>query len=469
MGERYERSGPVEIRVNDGRIASIQPTAALPGKRILAMPSIVDAHNHARPLSSTSFACGNRPLETWLPGLAAIPPVDAYTAAAASFSRSLQGGATSVMVHLTRQLGSLPIEQEALEIARAAQDVGVSIALAISLRDRNPLVYDDHTTLLETLDASLRARIDATWLFSPLSIEEQLSRVESVADALAKADAKIDVQFGPAGVQWCSDDLQRAIAERSTATGRRVHMHLLETPAQRQWADRNYPDGVVRWLKSIGLLSPRLTLAHCVWARPAELAMLAENDTKIAVSTSSNLHLFSGKAPVKDMLGAGVDVCMGLDGCALDDDDDGLREMRLFQLLNHAEGFASGGLDYASTLKAACCTGRSTLGLSKGGVLAPGMPADMLLLDLSALDRDNLLPVDAADYLFSRAGKQHIVDAYVNGRAVIKNSRVQGVDTEQLHDTLRNQYRAGLPDTANLRKTWSHLEPIVAEHYRGCC
>ena len=73
---------------------------------------------------------------------------------------------------------------------------------------------------------------------------------------------KVDVQLGPAGVQWCSKPLLEAVAEDSALTGRRIHMHLLETIYQRAWADANFPDGVVRYLRDIGLLSERLTLAH---------------------------------------------------------------------------------------------------------------------------------------------------------------------------------------------------------------
>ena len=97
---------------------------------------------------------------------------------------------------------------------------------------------------------------------------------EEIAPAIA--GPMIDVQFGPAGVQWCSRPLLEAIAESSAATGRRVHMHLLETIYQRAWADRGFPDGIVRYLRDIGLLSDRLTLAHCIHARPDELDMIAE-------------------------------------------------------------------------------------------------------------------------------------------------------------------------------------------------
>ena len=80
-----------------------------------------------------------------------------------------------------------------------------------------------------------------------------------LTDAIAAAIAgpKVDVQLGPAGVQWCSKPLLEAVAENSAQTGRRIHMHLLETIYQRAWADANFPDGIVRYLRDIGFLSER--------------------------------------------------------------------------------------------------------------------------------------------------------------------------------------------------------------------
>src|SRR5712675_3736613 len=107
----------------------------------------------------------------------------------------------------------------------------------------------------------------------------------------------------------------------------------------------------------IGLLSPRLTLAHCVWARPDELALLAERGVTIAVSNSSNLHLRSGVAPLPAMLVAGCRVAMGIDGKALDEDDDGLRELRLAHLLHAGTGFRV-AVSRQEILRAAFATGR---------------------------------------------------------------------------------------------------------------
>lgn len=474
LGPDYTPSGPVTITIKAGLISAITPASMPVGRLHLAIPALADAHNHARPLSTTSFGCGGSPLETWLPKLALMPAVDPYLAAAAAFGRSLRGGATAVMVHLTRAMGQRPLPDEARQIARAAADVGIAIGFAVSLRDRNPLIYDDHEPLLDSLAPDIRKIVQETWMRPLAPIAAQLAQVDAVAEAVADMPGHVDVQYGPTGVQWCSDDLLQAVASASQRTGRRVHMHFLETRPQREWADRAYPDGLAAHLQRLGLLSPRLTLAHGVWARADDLALIALAGARIAVNVSSNLHLYSGIAPVAQMVLAGVDVAMGLDGCALDEDDDGLRELRLFHLLNHAAGFETGGLRPPSALRAACATGRAALGLGAGGILAPGMPADLLVLDLDALNRDALMPVDPTELLFARAHKAHITEAYAAGRQVMAGGRVLGIDLPKIEDDLRTAYRAALcstspSNTATLRTIWPTIEGAIAAHYRGCC
>ncbi|MEM7522363.1 MAG: amidohydrolase family protein [Pseudomonadota bacterium] len=469
LGPDYEPSGPVFISLEGGRITSIDAAPTPKGPTRLAMPALADAHNHARPLSTTSFGCGGKPLEQWLPQLAMMPAVDAYTAAAASFARSLRGGATGVMVHLTRAMGLKPLAEEARDIARAAADVGISIGFAISMRDRNPLIYGHHDALLEGLSREAKALAHEVWLKPSTPVEAQLALVDEVSEALAD-QPHVDVQYGPTGVQWCSDDLLKAIAEASARTGRRVHMHLLETQAQRIWLDDAYDQGGVAFLNEIGLLSPRLTLAHCVWARDDELRMIAGSGARVAINNSSNLHLYSGRAPLAAMVRAGVEIAMGLDGCALDEDDDGLRELRLYHLLGRTPGFGPNlGVTPTAALRAGCRTGRAGLGLPDGGVLAPSMPADLLILDLDRLDRDALMPAPARELLFARATAAHLTEIWAGGRIVMREGRVLGVDLDQLEADLRAAYRAGLAEKAPLQALWPELESAIGDHYRGCC
>ena len=112
------------------------------------------------------------------------------------------------------------------------------------------------------------------WQYSFLTPKEQVARVEYLGNKYDSDFSKI--QFGPIGVQWASDELLELVAEASARTARRVHMHFLELRYQREWMDVTYPSGVVNFLDRIGLLSPRLTVAHGVWLKPDELDVLAD-------------------------------------------------------------------------------------------------------------------------------------------------------------------------------------------------
>ena len=173
-------------------------------------------------------------------------------------------------------------------------------------------------------------------------------------------------------------------------------MHLLETRYQRAFADRAYPEGVVQRLKALGLLSPRLTLAHCVHARAEELDLIAASGAVIATNPSSNLHLRSGVAPIGEAIKRGCRVALGVDASAFDEDDDILREMRLGHFLHGGWGFDS-VIERGAWLAAIVGNGRFANGAPGSGALAVGEPADILVLDLDALDRDAVMPVEPID------------------------------------------------------------------------
>ena len=469
IGPNGAMEGAQTIAIDGGLIASITP-AAPATDRLLALPALANAHDHGRAIRTSSIGADARPLESWLHYLALFPSVDPYLAAVMAFANGALGGAGTVMVHYTRAQGLTDLPTEAAEVARAARDVGVRAGFAISMKDRNPLVYGPTEPLLAALPPQLRAEIETRFVRTPPSPRDYLALVDDVA--AAAAGPGFDVQYGPNGVQWCSDALLEAIAEASHLTGRRVHMHLMETKYQRQWADAAYPDGVVRMLDRIGLLSPRLTLAHGVWARPDELELLAERGVTISVNTSSNLPLHSGIAPVQHMKKAGCKLALGIDSKALDDDDDALRELRLSYLLHAGTGFEFTPRHQA--LHTAVGNGRfAVTNVDDGGALKAGAAADMLLLDWAALDDDGLRDdVDPVHLLFSRATSRQIRELIVGGRTVVRDQRVVGVDLPLVRHEVLAQMRTGLRSNATLAAALSALDRVIAGHYLAeapCC
>jgi cytosine/adenosine deaminase-related metal-dependent hydrolase len=471
IGTARALAGAHAITIAGGAVASVEPTAAPLTDRLLAMPALVNAHDHGRAIRTSSIGADAKPLESWLHYLALFPSVDPYLAAAMAFSNSALGGAGTVMVHYTRAQGLTDLPTEAAEVARAARDVGVRAGFAVSMKDRNPLVYGDSESLLAALPPQARSEIRQRLVRKPPAPSDYLALVDDVA--VAADGPGFNVQYGPNGVQWCSDELLQAVAQASHRTGRRVHMHLLETKYQRQWADAAYPDGVVRMLDDIGLLSPRLTLAHCVWATSDELELLAERGVTIAVNTSSNLHLHSGIAPVTMMRERGCSVALGIDSKALDDDDDALRELRLSYLLHAGHGFDR-TITRQQAVRTAVSNGRfAVTNVNDGGLIEAGSAADMLLLDWAALDNDGLREdLEPIDMLFSRATARHIRELIVGGRTIVKDGRISGIDLGAIRHEVLSQMRSGMADNATLVSALSALEEAIARHYLAephCC
>jgi cytosine/adenosine deaminase-related metal-dependent hydrolase len=471
IGTARKLTGAQAIIISGNSFASIAPASAPSRERLLAMPALVNAHDHGRAVSTSSIGADNKPLESWLHYFALFPSVDPYLAAAVSLANGALGGTGSVMVHYTRVQGLTDVPTEVAEVARAARDVGVRVGFALSMKDRNPLAYAGSDALLAALPAEARAEVKQRLVYKVLSPRDYMALFD---DIVAAADGPgFNVQYGPNGVQWCSDELLQAVAEASHRTGRRVHMHLLETKYQRQWADANYPGGVVRMLDDIGLLSPRLTLAHCVWAKPDELELLAARGVTISVNTSSNLHLHSGIAPLTTMRQHNCSVALGIDGKAFDDDDDALRELRLAYFLHAGTGFDR-TISRAAAVQTACVNGRFAVNnVNDGGLIEAGAAADMLLLDWAVLNGDGLREdIDPIDMLFSRATARHIRELIVGGRTITKDGRVLGIDLPAVRQEVLSRMRSGVTEKSTFMSALSALDKAVADHYiqdRHCC
>ncbi|CAN7761384.1 amidohydrolase family protein [Bradyrhizobium sp. LjRoot220] len=458
----------VVLRHDGGVITSISegvpPTT---GPRALVLPAFVNAHDHARPTAS-SFGAIGMPLESWILRSALGTPVDPYLTATSALARSARAGCASMMVHYTRPSGTMPLVDEAKAIARAASDVGIRIAFALAVRDQNPIVYGDGESVLSELHGDDRKTIEQLFVRAPMSPKAYIELTDAIAAAIS--GPKVDVQLGPAGVQWCSKPLLEAVAENSALTGRRIHMHLLETIYQRAWADAHFPDGIVRYLRDIGFLSDRLTLAHCIHARPDEIEMIAASGTRIVTNFSSNMHLRSGFAPIAAAHRCGCSITVGVDGLALDEDDDMLREMRLVQMFHGGVGFKRTWTPQ-EFLGLAVANGRKATGAPGTGALLPGAPADFVTIDLDRLDRDQIMPVDPIELLFARGNASLLREVVVDGRTIVSDGRCLGVDLPAIEQELRGIYRANAGKFENFQRAWPPLSASLQNWFEtqlGC-
>ncbi|MGI9492854.1 MAG: adenylate/guanylate cyclase domain-containing protein, partial [Geminicoccaceae bacterium] len=298
-------------------------------------------------------------------------------------------------------------------------------------------------------------------------IERQLERVD-IIDEQHGGD-RFNVQYGPIGPQWCQDETLEAIALASERTGRRVHMHLLESSRQRAWLDDHYRGGIIRHLDAIGLLSPRLTVAHGVWLREDECALLAQRGVTVAVNTSSNLRLRSGVAPVAMFVEHDLGFALGLDGMAFDDDQDALRDLRLAYLL-HAGTDLEPRVTKARLFEAA--TRRASYvvdGDEGGGTLAAGGRFDLLCLDYRRMSHDMPVdPVDMLDVLMGRMSARYIKSLHVDGRRIVQDGRLLTVELPELEQALTEQAKAAVERCgADTGKQASYRETVRRYYAEG--
>ncbi len=428
-----------------------------------AMPPLANAHDHVRGVRPTALGAYDLPLELWQINMTGSPSADPYLVNVAALGRSALGGTGSVMVHYTRPQNRTRIVQELETVARAANDVGIRVCVAVALRDRYPIGYAPDEKLIALLDPADRDRVRDKLVFASDSPQSQVAMVEDLAARIESPT--VTVQFGPYGAEWCSDALLRLIAERSAITGRRVHMHLLESRLQREFLDSIHPDGgPVKYLDSIGMLSPRLSVAHAVWLRPDEMELLAERGVTVSVNSSSNLTIRSGIAPVRDMHRAGVPLAMGMDGFSVDDDDDAFRELRLNYMLHRGVAIDE-GLPLGELYRFASYGGRrSVTGREEGGGIAAGEPADLAVLDYAGMSRDLITDGPGeASLVVTRATMRHLKRLVIAGEDVVVDGRLARVDLDEVQRELDAQVRVAAPGFLE----WQQVARRLREKLRG--
>ena len=430
------------VEVEGGRIRSVEPGVAaserVAAEDLLAMPAMVNAHDHGYGLRPLALGGADDALECWIASLTGRPSIEARLEAAVAFGRMALSG-IGATVHCHNSLAAERLADEAAGVARAAADIGLRVAFSCPILDRNAFAYGDQSTLLPDLDPVDQARLAAA-MSRAGPADHLVDKVEAIAAAFESE--RFRVQYGPIGPQWCQDATLERIARASADHDRRIHMHLLESPRQREWLDFAYPRGIVRHLDDIGFLSPRLAVAHGVQLTEAECALLAERGVTVAVNTSSNLRLRSGIAPVPRFVENSLRFGLGLDGGAHDDDQDYFRDLRLAWRLHNGTGLAP-AFPAARLFEAALRDGARVIdGTEDYGTIRAGARADLVALDYAAMSADLLVEAeDETDVLLTRATSGHVRHLIVDGRDVVRDGRLAGLDLGEVEAELMARAR----------------------------
>ena len=221
-----------------------------------------------------------------------------------------------------------------------------------------------------------------------------------------------------------SDDTLRRLASLTGELGLPVHMHLHETAQEVRDSLAQHGMRPLQRIASLGMLGPELIAVHAVHLNEGDLALLAAHGVSVAHCPSSNLKLASGIAPAARMRELGINVGVGTDSAASNNRLDVLLEGRTAALL--AKGSSGNAAAWAAhdTLHAMTLAGARALGLSaRIGSIEPGKDADLVAIDLGS---PQTAPVfDPVSHLVYAAGREHVTDVWVAGRAVVRKRQLE--------------------------------------------
>jgi cytosine/adenosine deaminase-related metal-dependent hydrolase len=472
------------VAVDDGRIIAVGDSSALTarfpdaervgGREYLLMPGMINAHDHGRAVGAASLGIADDLLECWLPGLSAQPCIPPYLAAAYDGIQQLKSGVTGT-AHSHNPATWEGMPEECVLSIQGYRDAGIRVAFHPPMVDQNPLIYADQDAFIAGLPMKLQHDARARCVLPPFTTEEYLALCDSLYERFHDAEThSVHVQISPAGGQWCSDGLTSASVEWAKARGTRAQMHMLETKYQRTYAYRTWGVSFIRHLDEVGALGSWLTLAHMVWADEDDFPLLAERGVGIAHNPSSNLRLRSGIAPIRRMQDAGVRIGVGLDGHALDDDQDYLRELRLAWALTNLRESAAPPADASAILGMAWgASAAMTFPGARLGTLDAGALADLVLLDFDAVrgawasgDYPDLEDVPAL--LLHRAACTHVRHVMVGGRWCVRDGQCVTLDEAVVADEIRAALAA--QDRRVLRErrnAAAALTPYMRRFYAG--
>jgi cytosine/adenosine deaminase-related metal-dependent hydrolase len=378
-------------------------------------------------------------------------------------------GVTTVQHLHTRAPGDVgAVVARAGAILGAYAELGMRVSYSFALRDQNRMIYAADADFLALLPPPLRAPAAEYLSGFQLPLADQIAVFHALRAAWG-ANPLTAIQIAPSNLHWLSDAALDSAAHLAAETGAPMHMHLLETPYQAEYARRRTGGSAVAYLDRLGLLSPQLTIGHGVWMTPDDRALIAERGVCLCHNCSSNLRLKSGTLDLNAVLAAGIPTALGIDEAGINDDRDMLQEMRLALTLHRPPGHAAPAPTAAQVLRMATEHGAATTPFAgRIGRLSPGMLADLVLLDwprVTAPWQDPAIPL--VDVLVRRAKSQAVETVMIGGRVVYDRGRFVQVDRDAILARLAQDLNR--PDTlaeAGRRRLAADLLDPVRDFYR---
>lgn len=397
------------VVICDGKIVNVLPTVEAEKKYRAAetiilgshalLPGFINAHTHAAMTLFRGLA-DDLPLMEWLEKH--IWPAEAKWVG----SEFVADGARLAMAEMLKS-GTTCFNDMyffAEDVAQVAREVRIRASVGM-------IVLDFPSTYAQSWDEYLQ---------KGLKLHDELRNSELVSTA-----------FAPHAPYSVSDEPLTKISILNNELNRPVHIHLHETATEVAEAEKASRMRPLERLNNLDLVNPNLLAVHFTQSTVEEIRLLGDNNASVVHCPESNLKLASGFCPVADLLAAGVNVALGTDGAASNNDLDMLGEMRTAALL--AKGISADAtvLPAHTALRLATLNGARALGLENvTGSLEKGKAADMIAVDLDSVSTQPVY--DPISQIVYAASRDQITDVWVAGQSLLTSRKLTTMDEKTI-------------------------------------
>ncbi|HIF54482.1 MAG TPA: TRZ/ATZ family hydrolase [Methylococcaceae bacterium] len=315
---------------------------------------------------------------------------------------------------------------------------GTDLAIAEMIRGGttcfNDMYFFPEITAQRVIQQGIRASIGLILIEFPSAWAENSEAYLHKGQALyqqLREQTLITTPFAPHAPYTVTDDSLIKMHQLAKLHRLPIHMHVHETAHEVQEQQQKTGQTPLQRLHHLGLLSPDFIAVHMTQLTDEDITLLAETGTHIVHCPESNLKLASGFCPVAKCLDAGINVAIGTDGAASNNDLDMLGEMRTAALL--AKGIAGNPSVVPATtaLEMATINGAKALGIDhETGSLSISKAADVTAIDLSQLETQPVY--EAISQIVYAASRQQVSDVWVAGKQLLKQGQLTLMDTAEL-------------------------------------
>lgn len=248
-------------------------------------------------------------------------------------------------------------------------------------------------------------------------------------------DGRIHVDFSIHAEYTCNEMMVRKYSEDCKKLGARMHIHLSETKSEHDACKEKYGKTPAQWFNDLGTFENPTFAAHCVWVEEEDIDIFKEKNVSVVHNPSSNMKLGSGFAPIPKMIEKGINVTLGTDGAASNNNLDMFEEMHLASIIHNGYHLDPTLMKAETVFLMATKNGALLQGREDTGVLEVGKKADIIALDLI---RPHLTPnFDTIALMTYAVQGSDVVMTMVDGKILYENGIYYTIDPDRVYEDVR--------------------------------